>query len=86
MNSRQIIAEFLCDVQNLTVEEVNDIEDLSINYYSEILIDYRYLFGLLTTIYHWDNATVGSHYDTRRSPQDFYAREIVNYLNFFSAV
>jgi len=84
--NNSIKKRFLCDVQNLTVEEVNDIEDLSINYYSEILIDYRYLFGLLTTIYHWDNATVGSHYDTRRSPQDFYAREIVNYLNFFSAV
>lgn len=35
---------------------------------SEIFIDPRYLFGLLTNIYHWNNAEVGSQYQTRRYP------------------
>lgn len=35
---------------------------------SEIIIDPRYLFGLLTHIYHWNNAEVGSQYETRRTP------------------
>ena len=30
--------------------------------YSSISIDYRYLFGLLTGVYHWNNAEVGSLY------------------------
>ena len=38
---------------------------------SEIIIDPRYLFGLLTNIYHWNNAEVGSQYDTRRVPNLF---------------
>ena len=77
---------YLCNIHSLAIEEIPLDEKLEINYYSEIFIDYRYLFGLLTTIYHWDNAAVGSHYDTRKHPKDFYSREIVNYLNFFSAV
>jgi len=32
----------------------------------EITIDPRYLFGLLTYIYHWNNAEIGSQYFTRR--------------------
>ena len=32
----------------------------------EIIIDPRYLFGLLTYIYHWNNAEIGSQYFTRR--------------------
>jgi len=77
---------YLCNIHSLAIEEIPLDEKLEINYYSEIFIDYRYLFGLLTTIYHWDNAAVGSHYDTRKHPKDFYSREIVNYLNFFSAI
>ena len=49
---------------------------------SEILIDTRYLFGLLTNIYHWNNAEVGSQYDTRRTPNIFNskAQAFLNYL------
>lgn len=32
----------------------------------EIIIDPRYLFGLLTYVYHWNNAEIGSQYFTRR--------------------
>lgn len=51
---------------------------------SKIIIDYRLLYGLLTSIYHWDNVKVGSHYMTRRSPNKF-VRSAENFLNFLSA-
>lgn len=35
---------------------------------SEILIDPRLLFGLLTHVYHWNSAEVGSQYNVRRTP------------------
>jgi UDP-MurNAc hydroxylase len=49
---------------------------------SEIIIDPRYLFGLLTNIYHWNNAEVGSQYETRRTPNTFNrkAQAFLNYL------
>ena len=51
--------------------------------YSHIRIDYRYLFGLLTGIYHWDNAEIGSHYRTLRHP-DCHNSEAQGFLNFLS--
>ena len=49
---------------------------------SEIFIDPRYLFGLLTNVYHWNNAEVGSQYDTRRTPNNLNrkAQAFLNYL------
>ena len=49
---------------------------------SEILIDSRYLFGLLVNIYHWNNAEVGSQYYVRRFPNIFNrkAQSFLNYL------
>lgn len=47
---------------------------------SEIIIDPRYLFGLLTNVYHWNNAEVGSQYFTRRSPNVF-NRRAQSFLN-----
>ncbi len=84
--NENIKKRYLCNINNLVIEEVSLNEELNIKKYSEIIIDYRYLFGLLTTIYHWDNAAIGSHYDTRKYPKDFYSRELINYLNFFSAI
>ncbi len=51
----------------------------------EILIDYRYLFGLLTGVFHWNNAYIGSHYFTTRIP-DQYSREVQDFLNFLSVI
>jgi len=51
--------------------------------YSLIEIDYRYLFGLLTGVYHWNNAEVGSQYMTTRVP-DVYNRSVQRFLNFFT--
>jgi UDP-MurNAc hydroxylase len=50
---------------------------------SEIYIDMRHLFGLLTHIYHWNNAEVGSHYNTKRVPNIF-NRNVQNFLNFLT--
>ena len=47
-------------------------------------IDYRYLYGLLTTIYHWNNATVGSQYFSQRYPLSDFRREVQRFLNFLS--
>jgi UDP-MurNAc hydroxylase len=49
---------------------------------SEIYIDPRYLFGLLANVYHWNNAEVGSQYNTRRIPNELNraAQLFLNYL------
>ncbi|MEM9312110.1 MAG: MBL fold metallo-hydrolase [Pseudomonadota bacterium] len=46
-------------------------------------IDARYLFGLLTNIYHWNNAEVGSQFETRRQPNIF-NRDAQRFLNYLS--
>lgn len=50
--------------------------------YSEIIIDPRYLFGLLTYIYHWNNAEIGSQYNIRRISSSYNkkAKEFLFYL------
>jgi len=48
---------------------------------SEIRIDPRYLFGLLTGVFHWNNAEVGSGYMTRRFP-DVFRRDAQAFLNW----
>lgn len=52
---------------------------------SILTIDYRYLFGLLTGIYHWNNAEVGSHYRTHRTPNEYnrHAQRFLYNLNLF---
>jgi UDP-MurNAc hydroxylase len=50
---------------------------------SEILMDPRYLFGLLVGLFHWNTAEVGSQYDVRRIPNQF-RREAQHFLNFLS--
>jgi hypothetical protein len=50
---------------------------------SEIIIDPRYLFGLLTNVYHWNNAEVGSQYDTRRTPNNL-NRKAPAFLNYLA--
>lgn len=49
---------------------------------SEIEIDPRYLFGLITCVFHWNNAEIGSQYRTRRVPDSF-NRDARAFLNFF---
>ena len=60
---------------------LNDYKDLPVPR-SEINIDVRYLFGLLTKVYHWNNAEVGSQYMVRRIPNRFNikAQRFLNFL------
>ncbi len=64
-----------------TDEHDNEIERISYPK-NEISIDYRYLFGLITSVFHWNNAEVGSQFTTKRTP-DIYDRKVQSFLNFF---
>jgi len=80
----QIVKRFLCNCLDSKITELNLQEAIELDFYSEIIIDYRCLFGLLTTVYHWNNAEVGSLFFTRRYPIDNFIPSVQNYLNFFS--
>ena len=67
-----------------TVNQLNVNDKISHKVYSEIKIDYRYLYGLLTTIYHWNNAEVGSHFFTKRVPLDNFNPKAQSFLNFLA--
>lgn len=49
---------------------------------SELFIDHRYLFGLLTRLYHWNNAVIGSQFTCRRVP-DVFEPKVQFFLNRF---
>ncbi|MGH7087698.1 MAG: MBL fold metallo-hydrolase [Stellaceae bacterium] len=46
----------------------------------EMTIDDRYLFGLLSRLYHWNNAEIGSHYRSLRVPET-YRPAVYQFLN-----
>lgn len=66
--------------QSIRFCDVND--DFPVPH-SRIEIDVRYLFGLLTNVYHWNSAEVGSHYYVRRHP-NILNREAVDFLIFLT--
>ena len=45
----------------LETKDLSLSEIVKLDFYSEIILDYQYLDGLLTTIYRWNNAKEG-HY------------------------
>lgn len=63
--------------------EVIDIHDQLPEPRSVISMDVRYLFGLITGVFHWNNAEVGSQFQCRRTPDQF-SREAQNFLNFLT--
>lgn len=60
------------------LETRKDVTDLSPRL--EHVVDERHLYGLLTRLYHWNNAEIGSHLDTTRVP-DRYRPEVHVFLN-----
>jgi UDP-MurNAc hydroxylase len=79
----QIKEKYLCNCIDSKITKLALEEEIRFNFYSEIIIDYRLLFGLLTSVYHWNNAEGGSLFYTRRYPVDNYKKSIHSYLNFF---
>jgi UDP-MurNAc hydroxylase len=61
------------------IAEASQLAELSPR--AEIFIDDRYLFGLLTRLYHWNNAMIGSHYLTRRTP-DIFRRDVADFFDY----
>jgi len=66
------------------VRMVSEDEARQLTPRSEIHIDKRYLFGLLTHVYHWNNAEVGSQFFTRRCPPTLFNRKAQSFLNFLT--
>ena len=72
--------KFLC-INTIGNEPVQVLEDVShLEPRCEIRIDPRYFFGLLSGLYHWNNAEIGSHYRSRRVP-DVYKPEVYRLLD-----
>lgn len=72
---------YLCNI-NSYAEKAFYSDTLIVEPNLIIELDLRYLFGLITGIYHWNNAIVGSHLRVTRSP-DIFNRNVNNFLNFF---
>lgn len=51
---------------------------------TEMYLDYRQLFGLLTGVYHWNNAEIGSQIPARRYPVDAHNYAARAFLNFMA--
>ena len=63
---------------------VDDINHLKESNHTRLQIDYRLFFGLMTGIYHWNNAEVGSLISWRRVPKSYYLPEVRKFLNFLT--
>ncbi|HET6963703.1 MAG TPA: MBL fold metallo-hydrolase [Acidimicrobiales bacterium] len=73
---RYLCFDTSCDSGILARDDVQDLVPRC-----EIEIDERYLFGLLTRLYHWNNAEIGSHYLATRVP-DVYRPEAYAFLHY----
>ena len=83
--NKSIYKRFHLKTEDSTIKEIYINEKLELKQYTEIFIDYRVLYGLLTSVYHWNNVEGGSHFKTKRVPIDFNPAAL-DYLNFFSIV
>ena len=80
----QIKLRFDLNIQDNSITQIQLDDEIRHSEFSEIRMDYRYLYGLLTTVYHWNNAEVGSHYFVNRYPLNNFKRSVQSYLNFFT--
>lgn len=64
---------------NRQLRYMKSVDDISPRW--ELYVEPRHLFGLLTGVFHWDNAIVGSHYQTRRYPNK-YNEDVQHFLYF----
>ena len=66
------------------VKQVKDLLHLQSDSHTKLLLDYRLFYGLMTGVYHWNNAEVGSLITWRRSPKSYYLPEVRKFLNFLT--
>jgi len=81
----EVLYRFQFDCKRGVLSPMKIDEKITFEEYSEIITDYRLMFGLLTGLYHWNNADIGSAYLTRRCPADNFQRNVQGFLNFFTA-
>tara|TARA_Y100000590_G_scaffold468016_1_gene649007 strand:- start:444 stop:1730 length:1287 start_codon:yes stop_codon:yes gene_type:complete len=79
-----VIQRFHLRTLDSVTNEIDLNQTIESTEFSEIMIDYRYFYGLLTSVYHWNNAEVGSQFRTIRVPIDNFRTEVRDYLNFFT--
>ena len=73
---------FVCNANKRNPESYFCADIGKVSPRTEIVIDKRYMFGLLTGVFHWNNAFIGSHFAARRHPDEFNPN-IENFINFF---
>lgn len=83
-NDNQVYLRFDINTQDGAVRPIPLDAEVEYLEFSEIKIDYRYLYGLLTTVYHWNNAEVGSQFFTKRYPLNNFKPKVQRFLNFLS--
>ena len=83
-NDDQVKLRFDINTQDGAVRPMPLDAEVEYLQFSEIKIDYRYLYGLLTTVYHWNNAEVGSQFFTKRYPLNNFKPKVQGFLNFLS--
>ena len=83
-NNKDLSFSFQININNKKNTEIYFNKSINKKPKNEILIDYRLFYGLLTGIYHWNNASIGSLYKNRRVPLLLYNKKASNFLNFFS--
>jgi UDP-MurNAc hydroxylase len=76
---RSYVFDVSSDAPASVREQSEDFAELHPRF--EIFIDNRYLFGILSRMYHWNNAQIGSHFKVRRVP-DVFRREIFDFFDF----
>jgi UDP-MurNAc hydroxylase len=70
------------DKSKIIINKKDDNEKKENKFDLELEIDYRYLFGLLSTHYQWNDAEIGSHMKARRPGK--YDPDIIKFLNNFT--
>ncbi len=80
-----VLYRYLLNCDTGEIKSIDHDQKINFEQYSEIFTDYRLMFGLLIGFYHWNNADIGSAYQTRRFPTDNFQMNVQGYLNFFTA-
>lgn len=79
---REVVCVCSLDSANPEITVIKDPTDSAQIFDEEFSLDFRHLFGLLTTFYQWNDAEVGSHMVARRKGD--YNSKVFKFLNNFT--